>query len=143
MEGCLLGGGRLNGGRSAGELGCRVSVVSKVGTECSHWFLQVSGYLGMCVCVCGGGGVGNGVCQLFCSWISLLRSCMLRDQKINLHIYSRHFSNCCFNAVSLLGCYAVFKGGDSDYCPLTLPELSPLIFKVPEVSPADGKYLQS
>lgn len=31
---------------STGELGGKAHGVSKIGNECSHWFPQVSGYLG-------------------------------------------------------------------------------------------------
>lgn len=48
---------------------------------------------------------GNGTYQLFCSWRSLLKVPALSAhiRLITLHLYSRHFANSCFCAVSQSG----------------------------------------
>ena len=64
---------------------------------------------------------------------------MFWDWKINLfNVYPKHFSHCCFYAVSQWSCLICWLFEDEDlvsYCLPALPELSQLILKYLNLSP--------
>lgn len=122
------------------EHGSNVCCISKFVGECWCWFSQVLGYLGW------GWGLGGGECCL-AALTFLVR--ILKDPcpssmstEFNKYLsftYTPGNFDDFFSAVSqqdYMLC-PLFKGRNSVFnCPPTLPEPSPLIFKMPRVKQA-------